>query len=206
MNDASAFEQATAWIRAADGMLITAGAGMGVDSGLLDFRGPEGFWRAYPALRHHGSSFEEMANPEGFVRHPRLAWGFYGHRAGALSRDAAARRLPRASAMGAAHEVGRVRLHQQCRWTISARGILWRAHRRMSRRDRCAAMHRRLYEHDLARRRLRADRRRKPLRIRQRDADVPALRASRAAEHPHVRRLIGSTIARNNRPKGWQRG
>ena len=30
------------------GNAITAGAGMGVDSGLPDFRGPEGFWRAYP--------------------------------------------------------------------------------------------------------------------------------------------------------------
>ena len=30
-------------IRAADGLLITAGAGIGVDSGLPDFRGPQGF-------------------------------------------------------------------------------------------------------------------------------------------------------------------
>ena len=30
------------------GLLIGAGAGMGVDSGLPDFRGKEGFWRAYP--------------------------------------------------------------------------------------------------------------------------------------------------------------
>jgi NAD-dependent SIR2 family protein deacetylase len=80
MSDAAEIRQAAEWIAKADGMLITAGAGMGVDSGLPDFRGPEGFWRAYPALRHHGYSFEEMANPEGFVRHPRLAWGFYGHR------------------------------------------------------------------------------------------------------------------------------
>ena len=34
----------------ADGLLITAGAGMGIDSGLPDFRGPGGFWRVYPAL------------------------------------------------------------------------------------------------------------------------------------------------------------
>jgi NAD-dependent SIR2 family protein deacetylase len=37
-------------IAEADALLITAGAGMGVDSGLPDFRGREGFWRAYPAL------------------------------------------------------------------------------------------------------------------------------------------------------------
>ena len=45
----------TAWraarlITKADGLIITAGAGMGVDSGLPDFRGPQGFWRTYPAL------------------------------------------------------------------------------------------------------------------------------------------------------------
>jgi NAD-dependent SIR2 family protein deacetylase len=38
------FENAAALIDQADGLLITAGAGMGVDSGLLDFRGAEGFW------------------------------------------------------------------------------------------------------------------------------------------------------------------
>ncbi|HDR9180963.1 TPA: NAD-dependent deacetylase [Burkholderia vietnamiensis] len=53
---------------------------MGVDSGLPDFRGTEGFWRAYPALRHYGFSFEDIANPAGFASNPRLSWGFYGHR------------------------------------------------------------------------------------------------------------------------------
>ncbi|MDR5855363.1 Sir2 family NAD-dependent protein deacetylase [Caballeronia sp. LZ062] len=80
MSDEALIEEAAEWLADADGLLVTAGAGMGVDSGLPDFRGPEGFWRAYPALRHHGFAFEDMANPDGFVRHPRLAWGFYGHR------------------------------------------------------------------------------------------------------------------------------
>jgi NAD-dependent SIR2 family protein deacetylase len=61
-------------------LLITAGAGMGVDSGLPDFRGAEGFWEAYPPYRKLGLSFVEMANPEGFYSDPDLAWGFYGHR------------------------------------------------------------------------------------------------------------------------------
>lgn len=73
-------EKAVAWLREADGLLITAGAGMGVDSGLPDFRGQEGFWRAYPALQRQGLSFEDMANPVRFAEQPRLAWGFYGHR------------------------------------------------------------------------------------------------------------------------------
>lgn len=61
-------------------MLITAGAGMGVDSGMPDFRGTEGFWRAYPAYAQAGLSFEALATPRWFKRDPALAWGFYGAR------------------------------------------------------------------------------------------------------------------------------
>jgi len=64
----------------ADGLLITAGAGMSIDSGLPDFRGERGFWRAYPALGRHGLSFYEIASPRAFRARPELAWGFYGHR------------------------------------------------------------------------------------------------------------------------------
>lgn len=64
----------------ADGLLITAGAGMGIDSGLPDFRGEQGFWQAYPPLRHLGKQFVEMANPTLFQTDPKLAWGFYGLR------------------------------------------------------------------------------------------------------------------------------
>ncbi|GAA1252811.1 NAD-dependent protein deacetylase [Pseudonocardia aurantiaca] len=53
---------------------------MGVDSGLPDFRGPEGFWRAYPPYRALGLRFEEIADPVHFAADPALAWGFYGHR------------------------------------------------------------------------------------------------------------------------------
>ena len=73
-------EAAAAVLADAESLLIGAGAGMGVDSGLPDFRGDEGFWNAYPPMRHLGISFSEMANPEWFERDPSLAWGFYGHR------------------------------------------------------------------------------------------------------------------------------
>ncbi len=53
---------------------------MGVDSGLPDFRGTEGFWRAYPPFQRLGLEFQEVANPRWFLSDPQLAWGFYGHR------------------------------------------------------------------------------------------------------------------------------
>lgn len=67
-------------IRGAEAILVGAGAGMGVDSGLPDFRGNEGFWKAYPPFREAGLSFVDLANPVWFDRDPTLAWGFYGHR------------------------------------------------------------------------------------------------------------------------------
>ncbi len=67
-------------VRDAGALLITAGAGMGVDSGLPDFRGNEGFWKAYPPIARLGISFMDMANPGWFQRDPALAWAFYGHR------------------------------------------------------------------------------------------------------------------------------
>jgi len=67
-------------IAGADALLICAGAGMGVDSGLPDFRGDQGFWNAYPPYKQLGLSFYDLANPEWFSADPALAWGFYGHR------------------------------------------------------------------------------------------------------------------------------
>lgn len=73
-------ERAAALLRDADGLLVAAGAGMGVDSGLPDFRGNSGFWRAYPALGQAGMAFHQIACPAAFEADPALAWGFYGHR------------------------------------------------------------------------------------------------------------------------------
>ena len=72
--------QAAEIVANAKALLINAGAGMGVDSGLPDFRGPEGFWRAYPAYRRLGLNFAALADPRHFQQDPALAWGFYGHR------------------------------------------------------------------------------------------------------------------------------
>jgi len=73
-------KRAAVALQSAEALLITAGAGMGVDSGLPDFRGTHGFWRAYPAISKLGLSFQEMADPDWFRKDPRLAWAFYGHR------------------------------------------------------------------------------------------------------------------------------
>lgn len=75
-----AIHSAADLIAEADGLLITAGAGIGIDSGLPDFRGANGFWRVYPALGKLGIEFTAIANPRAFETHPELAWGFYGHR------------------------------------------------------------------------------------------------------------------------------
>src|SRR5215217_762286 len=76
----AAIARAGALLGGADALLIGAGAGIGVDSGLPDFRGDQGFWRAYPPLARLGIRFVEIANPRSFARHPELAFGFYGHR------------------------------------------------------------------------------------------------------------------------------
>ena len=69
-----------ALIASADGLIISAGAGMGVDSGLPDFRGNEGMWEHYPALGKLRIGFSSIANPQAFAENPERAWGFYGHR------------------------------------------------------------------------------------------------------------------------------
>lgn len=74
------YKKAAEIIKNSDALLIGAGAGMGVDSGLPDFRGKEGFWKAYPPIAKLGIRFEEMANPTWFHKKPKLAWAFYGHR------------------------------------------------------------------------------------------------------------------------------
>jgi NAD-dependent SIR2 family protein deacetylase len=73
-------ERAAMALREADGLVISAGAGMGVDSGLPDFRGDQGFWKAYLPYARLGLGFMNLANPRWFREDPALAWGFYGHR------------------------------------------------------------------------------------------------------------------------------
>lgn len=70
----AALQAAADAIGRANAMLIAAGAGMGVDSGLPDFRGPQGFWRAYPALERLGLRFQDTSNPRLSVCSQRCRW------------------------------------------------------------------------------------------------------------------------------------
>ena len=106
-----AYRQAAEAILAADALLIGAGAGMGVDSGLPDFRGPEGFWRAYPAFR--GQRFEEISNPVWFQRDPEQAWGFFGHRLNLYRATAPHAGFEILRRWGEEPAAGLLRLHQQ---------------------------------------------------------------------------------------------
>ncbi len=112
--------QAARLIGSAKALVIAAGAGMGIDSGLPDFRGDEGFLRAYPALGRQGLCFQTIASPPAFEQVPLTAWGFYGHR---LNLYRAARRVRITPRMGQAHGAGLLRLHQQRRWALSKSGF-----------------------------------------------------------------------------------
>ncbi|MGZ8429763.1 MAG: NAD-dependent deacetylase, partial [Candidatus Deferrimicrobiaceae bacterium] len=68
MDTAETCRRAADAIGRADTLVVTAGAGMGVDSGLPDFRGERGFWNAYPMYERLGISFVGAANPVHFLR------------------------------------------------------------------------------------------------------------------------------------------
>ncbi len=78
--DQNAIQLAARAIASAETILITAGAGIGVDSGLPDFRGNQGFWKIHPNYAEEGLTFSALANPRWFESAPYRAWGFYGYR------------------------------------------------------------------------------------------------------------------------------
>lgn len=73
-------DQAWQFLSQADALLVAAGAGLGVDSGLPDFRGTNGLWRRFPGVQKAGLGFVDIANPRALRDDPTLAWGFYGER------------------------------------------------------------------------------------------------------------------------------
>lgn len=61
----------------ADALLVTAGAGMSIESAPPDDAGLQQLQARFDA---QGRSFREMAQPCRFDQQPDLAWGWYGHR------------------------------------------------------------------------------------------------------------------------------
>jgi NAD-dependent SIR2 family protein deacetylase len=71
-------EKAKEAIRECDYLVITAGMGIGVDSGLPDLRDLNGFWQAYPNAKKLGIELRRFATPSCFDKKPYMAWAFYG--------------------------------------------------------------------------------------------------------------------------------
>ena len=88
-----AIRKAAKAILHADSLVITAGAGIGVDSGLPDFRGSEGFWRAYPAFATLGLRFEESGVARLVSAGPRAGLGILRPSPQFISGHAAAQRV-----------------------------------------------------------------------------------------------------------------
>jgi len=70
MDNQKLLAESANYIRKADVLIITAGAGMGVDSGLPDFRGEKGLWKK----RENRTQYND------FINNPKKAWYFYGTR------------------------------------------------------------------------------------------------------------------------------
>jgi NAD-dependent SIR2 family protein deacetylase len=69
--NASTMERIKTIYAAADGIVILAGAGMGVDSGIPDFRGKSGLWT------EDKSNFLKFATASSFETDPLSTWNFY---------------------------------------------------------------------------------------------------------------------------------
>ena len=66
-------------IEKADVLLIGAGAGMSVDSGVPDFRSKRGFWKTYPPAEKLGVNYADIASGPWFHQDPAMSWGFILH-------------------------------------------------------------------------------------------------------------------------------
>lgn len=114
------WQKAAQAIEGADALLFTAGAGMGVDSGLPDFRGDTGFWRAYPPFQQRGLSFTDVAQPRLVSAGSGVGMGVLWASSAALSRYEAACRLRCFASLGGAETGRSFRLHLKCGWAVSA--------------------------------------------------------------------------------------
>jgi NAD-dependent deacetylase len=64
MNDSDSLEAARGWVEAARRIVVLAGAGISTDSGIPDFRGPQGVWTKNPAAEKLSTLQHYLADPE----------------------------------------------------------------------------------------------------------------------------------------------
>ncbi len=66
------------WLSSAKALVINTGAGMGVDSGLADYRGNGGQWGQVET--QNGKTVFEVVNPQAFIDNPTYSWQLFGQR------------------------------------------------------------------------------------------------------------------------------
>eukprot|EP00993_Chasmostoma_nieuportense_P002478 NODE_3270_length_999_cov_53.560780_g3124_i0.p1 GENE.NODE_3270_length_999_cov_53.560780_g3124_i0~~NODE_3270_length_999_cov_53.560780_g3124_i0.p1 ORF type:complete len:309 (+),score=42.22 NODE_3270_length_999_cov_53.560780_g3124_i0:30-956(+) len=102
----------------AQALLIVTGAGMGVDSGVPDFRGSQSFWKNldHPEIK----CYEDMSDVSWFHKDPLLAWGLNSHQMTAYRQAALHQGFP------VLLELTRFLPNYFC-WTTNIDGMLQRA-------------------------------------------------------------------------------
>ncbi len=66
------------WLKTADAMIINNGAGMGIDSGLADYRGTDGQWGNVES--ETGESVFDVMNPKSLLDKPEYIWKLFAKR------------------------------------------------------------------------------------------------------------------------------
>ena len=59
-----------------DALLIIAGAGMSVDSGIFTYRGTNGIWNKSIKIGYESYRYDEISSLKMWKEFPFLAWGF----------------------------------------------------------------------------------------------------------------------------------